>query len=154
MRMRITSFQGAKTLCHLTGWRLTNLELHKILYLCHVMYLGRNNEPLFGEHFEAWDYGPVLPLLYNKVRCFGADRIIDIFGVPILDVKNKEEKKAYGIIKEFGIYLADYTPRDLVNLTHRPGGAWDKNYKEGERDVIIPTEDIKEEYDNLYGPKK
>ena len=152
--MRITSFQGAKTLCHLTGWRLTNLELHKILYLCHVMYLGRNDEPLFGEHFEAWAYGPVLPLLYNKVRCFGAGRIIDIFGVPILDVENKDEKKAYGIIKEFGVYLSDFSPRDLVNLTHRPKCAWYKNYKRWHRGIIIPTADIKQEYDNLYNPKK
>jgi hypothetical protein len=38
------------------------------------------------------------------------------------------------------------SPGDLVELTHRPGGAWDLYYEEGQSHVRIPPRAILAEY--------
>ena len=151
--MTISTLRGAKTLCEITEWDITNIELHKILYLCHVMYAGTYKSPLFKEDFEAWDYGPVLPTLYEKMKCFGAEVIFDIFGVAPLIKSDPSEKKEYDIIEKYGKVFYGYTPSELINITHCRKGAWDKNYKSGVRGIIIPFEDILQEYVELYEPK-
>ena len=126
------------------------MELHKILYVCYVLYAGRTEKALFHEHFEAWKYGPVLPTLYNKLRCFGAKRVLDIFGVDILDVSDPVEKEGYDLIKETGLYLSKYTAGQLVNLTHQAEGAWKKKYRQGVKYIPITLEDSIQEYNSLY----
>ncbi|RWO77206.1 type II toxin-antitoxin system antitoxin SocA domain-containing protein [Mesorhizobium sp.] len=66
--MTLHVLSAAKHLAKQSGWSLSNLELQKILYLAHMFYLGRTGEPLVSGHFEAWDYGPVHPDLYHRVK--------------------------------------------------------------------------------------
>ena len=69
--MTITAQSAASRACCRSGWSLSNLELQKILYVGQMLYLGRYNEPLVNEVFEAWDYGPVLPTIYHSAKMFG-----------------------------------------------------------------------------------
>ena len=77
-RMRDT-FRAAKTICELSGWRISNLPLQKMLYLSHMFHWGRVKQPLIDGRFEAWNLGPVQPDLYHKVKPYGAAPIPDIF---------------------------------------------------------------------------
>ena len=70
--MAIDVFVAAKTLGIECGWCVSNLKMQKILYLAHLDYMGKNNERLVESSFEAWDYGPVQPELYHKLKRFGA----------------------------------------------------------------------------------
>ena len=40
--MAINVLQAAKYLAEESGWKLTRLELQKIIYLAHIVYLGKN----------------------------------------------------------------------------------------------------------------
>ena len=143
--MTISTFEAAKTLGHFSDWRLSNLQMQKILYLAHMFYMGRNNgDPLVDEEFQAWDYGPVLPSLYHKISFFGRDPVKDVF---FGDNINKSNEAA--ILKEAAQSLANAKPGALVNYTHKSKGAWDKNYVQGARKRIIPNCDILEEYRNI-----
>jgi uncharacterized phage-associated protein len=63
--MTISVFDAARTLGYYSDWKLSNLQMQKILYLAHMVYMDKNSgEPLVDEDFQAWDYGPVLPSLY------------------------------------------------------------------------------------------
>lgn len=51
------------------GVRIDEMKLHKLLYLTQRETLVRKDKPLFDTAFEAWKYGPVIPLirtLYKK----------------------------------------------------------------------------------------
>ena len=39
---------------------LTNLKLQKILFYAQAEHLRETGEPLLGEDFEAWKYGPLV----------------------------------------------------------------------------------------------
>jgi|GEM_PF-6636616 len=58
--MAVHALSAARAICELRDWEVSNLELQKILYIAHMVYLGEtDSHPLIKENFEAWDYGPV-----------------------------------------------------------------------------------------------
>lgn len=142
--MALSSFQAAKTLCDISGWSLTNLKLQKLLYLAHMVYLGRNKKPMITEPFSAWMYGPVLPSLYDRVKIFGTDFIGDRFyNETLLD----KEDSFFKTLQEIYNFFGKRDSWELVRLTHSPQGAWSKNY-DTSYNKVIPDEDILAEYNN------
>jgi uncharacterized phage-associated protein len=78
--MAISSIAAARHVCKMSAWPLTNLKLQKIPYLAHMVFVGRTDgRLLIDEPFEAWDFGPVLPRLYHRVKIFGDEPIRDVF---------------------------------------------------------------------------
>ncbi len=53
------------------GDLLTNMKLQKLLYYEQGFHLAYFNQPLFNEAIEAWQYGPVVPLVYEHYKSFG-----------------------------------------------------------------------------------
>lgn len=144
--MTVPVLSAAKRLASRSSWSLSNLELQKILYLAHMFYLGRTGgEPLVPGVFEAWELGPVHPTLYHRAKIFGANPVADIFH------SNPEPPPGgeRAILDEAYDSLGRAGAGRLVNATHRPGGAWDKNYVPGARHCIIPNSDIALEYQGL-----
>lgn len=147
LKVAVTALEAAKRVCELSNWTITNLKLQKMLYLAHMFHLGSNGMPLINEEFEAWDYGPVVPSLYHKVKVFSDRPIRNVFNVEIsndlseiifLDQKYKE--------------LNDKSPWELVLMTHLKNGAWEKYYKEkmiGRSNKIVNVS-ILEEYRQFY----
>lgn len=145
--MAITSSQAAKIVCELSDWEVTNSFLQKIIYLAHMVYLGRTNKDLVDEQFEAWDYGPVLPELYQKIKYFGNNPIQDIFyGISV-----EKEREEYQYLELACRHFLNKSPSYLVALTHRKDGAWWKNYKPNILNIKIPRGDIIKEYENING---
>lgn len=150
--MAISSSQGAKVLLAVTNEPITNLHIQKILYMCHVFHLGRNDgKLLFYESFEAWQYGPVLPELYRDVIAFRLEPILDIWWGTDMPLKESSE---YKVIQDIGCRLAGMSPSHLIAITHHPQGAWAKNYKPDVKGIKIPTQDIMEEYQKIYVKRK
>jgi len=54
---------------------LSNLKLQKLVYYAQGIHLALDNEPLFPDEIQAWDYGPVVPELYHRYKNFGASCI-------------------------------------------------------------------------------
>lgn len=144
--MTVSILSAAKRLGAISGWSLTNLEMQKILYLAHMFYLGRTNgEPLVSGHFEAWDYGPVHPQLYHRVKIFGRNPVQNVF-VDAPDIQDGEESK---IIDEAFAQLGNLGAGQLVNATHRTGGAWHINYVAHSRGNVISNTEILNEYKGI-----
>ena len=139
--MSIHVLQAAKFMASHSGWRLSNLELQKMLYIAHMFHLGIHETPLVSGDFEAWDLGPVHPILYHEVKRFGAD--------PVTEVNfpgNIEEGTEQDLLSEAVDQLSKKTGGQLVEITHWEHGAWAKNYIPGVRGRIIPMRDIIDEY--------
>jgi uncharacterized phage-associated protein len=147
--MSVTSSAAANRLCEKTNWSLTQLSVHKGLYLAQMTYLGRTvGLPLISEEFQAWDLGPVLPSLYHDLKMFGRKPVKNIFwqrGV-------EEGTLAAEVIDSIAAQISGVSPTALVHFTHHSNGAWAKNYKPGQKGCIIPNSDILDEYE--WRPKK
>lgn len=125
--------------CTKKGTPVSNLELQKILYYLQVCYVKYYNQELFGEDICAWQYGPVVPTVYRIYSGYGGAPICNLYldaDSIILDLR----KKFDCIIEK----LISYGPWELVDMTHKAGGPWDKIYRNGlgNRDVI-PTDLLK-----------
>ena len=145
--MTISTFEAAKKICDMGGWGVTNLKLQKILYLAHMMYMGRNNgEPLINDKFQAWDYGPVVPELYREVKMYGNGPIkAGFYSVPVIQ-GTKEARE----IEEACSVLLHQPANRLVDFTHRAGGAWERNYIPGIKGIFIPNDEIVREYREIF----
>lgn len=144
--MTTSSKRAAKTLCEISGWSLTNLQIQKILYLANRAYLGRYNTPLIEEDFEAWDYGPVLPDIYRECNVFGNKPVWSAF----FGVKPYENDEKRALLEEAYEKLKNKTGGQLVSMTHRDDGAWEKVYEPGAVGIKIPRSLIEEEYEQIH----
>lgn len=139
----MTAMQAARKVCEHGSWRVTNLGLQKILYIAHMLFMGENaGARLVDADFEAWDYGPVLPEVYRRVRIFGANPIQDIFFAEPRVADGPREAHLHNVVT----FLADKKPGELVAITHWKDGAWARNYRPGIRGIAIPDRDILDEY--------
>lgn len=133
---------AAKRLGERSGWTLTNLQMQKMSYIAHMFYLGETDgEPLVDGTFQAWDYGPVHPVLYHIAKRYGADPVQPEAFTSVEAVPDAHP----------GARLLDQTvdqlPRNkLVAITHWKEGAWASNYDPSFRNALIPNDDILAEY--------
>lgn len=140
--MPTSVFSAARYLSERSGWTLSNLALQKLVFLAHMVNLGEKGGPLIREHFEAWDYGPVSPDLYRRVKVFGSSPIRNVFhGDPVITDPALLES-----LDEVYNQVGNATPGQLVRITHRKNGAWDRSYTPGAMGVVIPNEAILQEY--------
>ena len=49
--MSVSALSAAKTFCELRDWKISNLELQKLLYIAQMLHLGRYGTPLISERF-------------------------------------------------------------------------------------------------------
>ena len=106
---------------------VTNLKLQKILYFLWIDYFKDNGEYLFNENFEAWVLGPVVPQAYYEFSAYGADIILRFKDVQL----NLDEVKIKILNKILDKY-ANYSAYELVDMSHKKGGAWAEVYRNGE----------------------
>src|SRR5699024_341384 len=64
------------------GDTLTPMQLLKLVYIAHGWMLGLNGRPLIRDDVQAWQYGPVIPRLYNAVRSFRHHPVEGPIGAP------------------------------------------------------------------------
>lgn len=110
--------------CINDGLPISNLQLQKILYYIQKRYL-RDDETAFDDDFEAWQFGPVIPLIYYKYSGFGA------MPIDISDSNYEISSKDKDIIDPIIKSKRKLDPWDMVKDTHKPGGAWDQTYQNG-----------------------
>lgn len=113
------------------GIPVTNLALQKLLYFCHAQYLIETKRPLVSGHFEAWQFGPVHPVVYRAFKIaadqpitYRAPKIDALSGRPTtLEVVFDERVIAHisRLMESYGTL----TPGRLVEISHAKGAPWD-----------------------------
>lgn len=141
MAKPVSVFSAARRIGETSGWTLTNLQMQKICYMTHMYYLGQKEEPLIHCRFEAWDFGPVCPDLYHRLKEYGSDPIPLnplSFALPVADDHPGVEYLDAGVTQ---------LPRTrLVAITHWEKGAWHEKYIPGVQGIHISDSDILNEY--------
>ncbi len=113
------------------GRPTTNLRLQKILYFVHGKYLARHNVPLMQGYLEAWQYGPVHPLVYDSFKHLGAAPIRErarkhdlLSGreVPVGEIGDSDLRED---ILDLAVPYLKLSPGRLVDLSHARNSPWD-----------------------------
>lgn len=144
-------FTVAKKLCEARNWKVSNLELQKMLYISQVLHLGIYDHHLFRGDFQAWDYGPVVPDIYHRFKMFG-NKPVQAWAFPAIEEECSDEEN--GFIDAVSKLLSDLKPFQLVNLTHRKGTAWENVYVPGAKNTYISEDAMKQEYSDVWKKKE
>jgi uncharacterized phage-associated protein len=114
---------------------------------------------LIRNHFEAWQYGPVIRSVYEAFKPF-RDRAITAPAtfldyasgqqrpVPFEDIKSDDAELIAGVCKTY----ANFTTGRLVALSHQESGAWDTVFtahsKRNQSNLRISNDLIRREFLN------
>ncbi len=137
---------------------LTSMHLQKLCYFAHGFCLATTNKPLTNDTIEAWEFGPVFPVLYDAVKRYGSGRVVSLIhennwavtplvrGSIVRDLFKPDEKE---IIEEVYVGYADFDPFQLSALTHETGSPWEEVYRPGRKHIVIHDPLIKKYFSEL-----
>ena len=143
------------------GRKITQIEIQKIVYFVHGWYLAYRHEPLVGELFEPWKYGPVVRSLYDSFKRFGSDAITSKASVWQTDTEGRIVESTPAVISnnaQEDSYVRSLTrsvwdkygtlaPFKLVEVTHIPNGPWAEAY--AAKQTYITNESIEKYFVSL-----
>ena len=118
--------------CSRLNFGISNLKLQKILYFVQAEFLVSTptHTPCFSERIEAWDFGPVVPVVYHKYKVYGSGLIpsnpYDTLSSFYETINPADQLMIDGILQE----TADYSASQLVQLTHNQS-PWKNAYRQG-----------------------
>ncbi|MGX2973740.1 Panacea domain-containing protein [Ursidibacter arcticus] len=106
---------------------LTPMKLQKLMFFAQSWYLRTKNTLLFNEAFARWQFGPVIPDLYQEFRGFGAS-VINRFACDALGNQPQiTEPSILAFLDKIIEVYGQYTGPQLSAMTHEPGTAWSIN---------------------------
>lgn len=94
------------------GDSITHLKLQKLVYYAEAWNLALNKESLFGEDFEAWAHGPVIPGLYHVYKEYGFEAL------PMCDCEDNIDSETEKILLEVKRVYGELSAKKLETLTH------------------------------------
>lgn len=118
--------------CNSKNRSISNLKLQKILYFVQAEFLVTRNRPCFVENIVAWNFGPVVPEVYQEYKIFGSANIpvIGNLARPII-LPQGDQELIDGIVDE----CAKYSASTLVEITHNQT-PWREAYRSNWNNVI------------------
>ncbi len=127
------------------GDALTPMQVLKLVYIAHGWMLGLHGRPLISEEVQAWQYGPVIPELYNAIRQFKSQPVSQ----RVRGGEGKLDPQEASIVAQvYEIYGKKSGPA-LSRLTHQLGGPWHRVYRPGSFGDVIPNDLIEDHYATL-----
>jgi uncharacterized phage-associated protein len=140
----------SKEFCKNLDWKLHHLDLHYVLYLAQMFSIGERGIKLFEDDIYAWNYGPIVPRVFN----YFVRRISNRY--PFIEADfpkryfyhiNDKDKE---FIKDITSQLKNANPSILYSAATRKNGAWDMLNIPGYRDILISQKDMLNEYNDIW----
>lgn len=92
---------------------VSNLKLQKLLYYVQAYFAIKRNKPCFGEDFEHWRHGPVIPEIYSEYKAYFNENITDYQEHE--DIISRDKVLINKVIESY----SDYNAWDMVRKTHK-----------------------------------
>lgn len=126
------------------------MQLQKLVFLAQGYALAILNEPLYYHDTKAWEYGPVIPQLYKRLKKFGAG-VVDCILAADDEIceGSTEESIVHAVWSSFG----NFSAATLSRITHEKGSPWDQVWGAGKKFETIPLKLITDYYKESVGPQ-
>jgi uncharacterized phage-associated protein len=125
--------------CNENHSSISNLKLQKILYFVQAEFLVEKGEACFSEDIHAWDFGPVVPDVYQKYKVYGTANIPSVNKAAERTGISEDDRK---IIDDMIKECSKYSAAELAEIT-RKQSPWKQAYS-NRPNVIIPCAKIKD----------
>lgn len=136
-------------IAHDSGGQLTNMQLQKLVYFAHGWHLALKDEPLFEDAVKAWNFGPVIPPLYNKLKKYGNETVTEPIST---DETEPIDSYVAALLNRIYAIYGHMSGAQMSYLTHKEGTPWATTWK-SEKFAIISNELIKKHFLTLRRPK-
>lgn len=134
------------------GRELTNMQLQKLVYIAHGYSLALLDSPLVKQSVQAWRYGPVIPILYESLRQYGAGTVTEMMNI----LPEEQVSQTYrALIDVVGEAYGRFTGPQLSTMTHREGTPWKEVFEPNAffTNDVIPDDLIKNHYLTLLNER-
>ena len=117
---------------------VTPMKLQKLMYFVSCEYIKKTDKEMLTDDFCVWQYGPVLPSVYDEFKSFG--------GNAISKYAKDAEGNSFAYDETTSPYLKDAidrvwssfkgnTGKELSSITHEEGSGWSRAFAEGLRKI-------------------
>ncbi|MGI4746961.1 MAG: Panacea domain-containing protein [Janthinobacterium lividum] len=125
-------------LANVDGRTLTPMSLMKLVYIAHGWSLALLHRALISDEIEAWQFGPVVPDLYQSMKRNGSAPVTQPlpshgFFSSAPEYPGADDLSIIGRVYE--LYGA-LTGIQLSALTHQPGTPWSQTFINNRNSVI------------------
>ena len=105
------------------GEQLSHMKLQKLVYFAHGWHLGLTGKPLLDETIEAWQYGPVIPSLYEMLKPYGNQPIANK-ALPDHVDDQPVSSEIHELINKIWEVYGGFSAFQLSVITHEKGSPW------------------------------
>ncbi|MFN3231446.1 MAG: Panacea domain-containing protein [Alphaproteobacteria bacterium] len=111
---------------------LTNMQLLKLLFFAHGWMLAGKGRPLISNNFEAWEYGPVVRVVYEQFSKYKKNPIaarakrVDILTGEVSTYEYNFDSETETFLTTILDAYSEFSGPVLSNMTHEPGSPWDQ----------------------------
>lgn len=131
---------------------LTSMQLLKLVYLAHGWSLVMLDDTIVYDTPQAWQYGPVYPLIYKSVKKSGSSPVTKMITKKDTDEVYFPEDISQQKLSFLTSILNSYGKKpafELSSITHKLGTPWYKTYHEIGKYQDIPIDFMREHFHML-----
>lgn len=123
---------------------VTPMKLQKLLYFVSCEYVKATDCDLLSEDFCVWQYGPVLPSVYNEFKSFRGNRITEYAKDADGNSFAYNEATSPNLrasIDRIWMFFKSKSGVELSLITHEDGSGWSRAFEQ--RHSKITKEEMK-----------
>ncbi|WP_342152577.1 Panacea domain-containing protein [Methylorubrum sp. SB2] len=124
------------------GRALSVMTLLKVLYFAHAWHLVKYGEPLIGQPFEAWKFGPVNRVVYDQCKQSDKHAItakfksFSIASSGFVESPYDFNEELTKFLGEIFDYYSKFHAYKLSDLTHEAGAPWDVVWRQADSKAV------------------
>lgn len=128
------------------GRELTPMQILKLVFLAHGWSLGLYSRPLIRDEIQAWQYGPVIPKLYQAMKDYRSNTVTE--NLPTFNNEHLSPTQSNVVEQVYDLY-GDKSGPALSRILHAPGSPWAKSYDPDIFGTVISNDIIEDHYKQL-----
>ncbi len=130
---------------------VTNMKLQKLVYIAHGYCLAIFDRPLISNDVHAFEFGPVIPTLYNRLKKNGSKPIEHTVQTDSQELV--ENGLANVIVSKVWDAYKNLDALKLSAITHEANTPWEEVWQKNRFGIISPDV-IKKHYKQLLDERE